>query len=108
MTRCKTEAGVCGFSADITAESSDGQHVQLSMTSDCPQVRSFISKLNENGPIDALQTVFATYDQNLIFQLAAEAKLHPACPVPIAVLKAVESSSSLALPADVKITISNE
>jgi hypothetical protein len=39
----------------------------------------------------------------VVFREAAKTLLHPACPVPVGIIKAIEMEAGLALPRDVEI-----
>ena len=44
-------------------------------------------------------------NETAVYRAAAICRLHAACPVPSAILKAIEVSAGLALPADVHVSI---
>jgi hypothetical protein len=101
MAKAIVNAGICGFLADIEAKA-DGYRVKLCATSECPRVQKLAEILTE---VDALAVIGPRSRPNPVMDKAAEAKLHAACVVPTAIIKAVEVSAGLALPRDVSIKI---
>jgi hypothetical protein len=84
--------------------SMEGEY-QIRLTSECPLVQSLEPKLQE---MDLLMAAVGRFTQNPVFQAAEANRLHAACPVPTALIKAFEVFCGLALPADPKITIDKE
>jgi hypothetical protein len=96
------KAGICGFDTFITARSSGGTS-RLEIESGCAHIRKLASRLVE---VDPFREITFRGEGPLTLSLAAECCRHPACPVPVGILKAVEVEAGLALPADVEICIS--
>ena len=101
--KAQIQAGVCGLNTTVEATSPDGMNVLLHIHSDCPQVQAMAAELTE---LDAFQQVLQTpLIETTPAQLAQTYKLHTTCPVPIALLKAVEAAAGLALPANCEIEL---
>ncbi|MBC7234376.1 MAG: hypothetical protein H5T69_00935 [Chloroflexi bacterium] len=94
--------GVCGLEAVITAEANAMYEVTLTIHSDCERVRRLAEGLSGVSALDELR---APLHETATYKAAGRAGLHVACPVPCAVLKAMEVACGLALPADVQIQI---
>lgn len=102
MIEVKVDPGVCGLKSTITAESADMMTSTVTIKSECPAVMQLADKVKT---VDAMKDIFAPFGTSSVFTEAAGVLTHAACPVPTAILKAVEASCSLALPADVVLEI---
>jgi hypothetical protein len=103
MATAKVNAGICGFTTIIEAIPKEGQKIELSLQTDCPNLKPFAEALKE---VDAYKECFAKVGESAVFQLARKYCKHAACPVPTAIIKAVEVAARLALPRNVKIELS--
>jgi hypothetical protein len=101
MAKAEVQAGICGFVAAIEAVA-NGRKVALTITSDCERIRKMADILKE---VDSLAIIGPRSRPNAVFDAATEAKLHAACAVPTAVIKAIEVAGGLALARDVHIHI---
>ena len=99
MTRVIVKSGVCGFTATIDAEKVADERVKVVITSDCGMVTELGESLTE---IDQSE-IFKKHIDSKIYKTASRCSLHVACPVPMAVLKAIEAEAELALPRDVVV-----
>ena len=102
MIEVNVNPGVCGLKSTIKAESSDMMNASVTIESNCPAVMKLADKIKT---VDAMKEIFAPFGKSSVFQEAEGTLTHPVCPVPTAVLKAVEAACSLALPADVVISM---
>ena len=92
--------GICGFTCKVQARMGEGKSVSILITqSECKQIQRLAESLTEMG----LRELFMPVTRNPVFVLAQKACCHPSCPVPLAVLKAVEVAMEMALPRDVEI-----
>jgi hypothetical protein len=92
--------GICGFTCRVQAQMSEGKSVSILITqSECKQIQRLAESLTEMG----LRELFTPVTRNPVFVLAQQAGCHVSCPVPVAVLKAVEVAMEMALPRDVEI-----
>ncbi len=102
-TRVEVFAGICGHSALIEVKKVDETHVQVLVHSECEQITDM------NPDLASLQWkgkghgVFRRMIDSAVYQSAARHIRHTACPVPAAILKAIEVETGLALPKDVTI-----
>ena len=102
MIEVKVNPGVCGLKSTIKAESADMMSANVTIESECPAVMQLAEKVKT---VDAMKEVFAPFGTSSIFTESNGTLTHATCPVPTAILKAVEASCSLALPADVVLEI---
>ena len=101
VTRAEVHAGVCGFCTTIEA-SSVGDRCGLTIHSACSAVQRLADVLTDVDPFAEISTRGGMPDS---LRLGAAYCTHAACPVPVAIIKAVEVESGLALPADVTISL---
>jgi hypothetical protein len=99
------EAGVCGHRASITADKTAGYAVRVHIDSDCPHVQKIAPEPLE---VDALRQIGLRGGLPSLLETAYANCAHAACPVPSALIKAVEVAAGLALPGDVTMKISRE
>ena len=97
--------GICGFSCVIEARKGNRETVSLMINrSECEHVQRLSDLVKEI----TLKGLFAPFDANPVYISAQKARCHSSCPIPSAVLKAVEVAMSMALPKDVSIEFSNK
>ncbi len=99
MTKLTVDAGICGFVTTVEVERINKQKVKVVINSECESVAKLGESLTE---IDRW-AVFKQAQDCEVSQVASNCHLHITCPVPIAVLKAIEVETGLALPRDVVI-----
>src|SRR3972149_6716955 len=106
-TRIEVYAGVCGHSAIIDVTKVDDKHVQVVITSACDQITAMNPELARVQWKGKGHEVFKRMTESAVFQSAAKHIRHTACPIPTAILKAIEVEVGIALPKDVTITFSS-
>jgi len=99
MTKVVVEAGICGFTATIEVVRLSARRVRVRVVSECEMVSEMNSQLEELDWQDALRQL----EDSPVYNSAFEHIKHPACPVPVAILKAIEVEVGAALPQDVAI-----
>lgn len=102
MSECTVtvHAGVCRRTTTIHAKSNDDMTVSVEIESDCPMV--------SKSPVPAIvpwDEVGTPMNQTVTYKWASENLSHAACPVPCAIVKAVEVAGDLGLKKDVTIEI---
>ena len=102
MINVEVDAGVCGMRTIIKANSEDMQKAQLEIQSDCPDIQKAAEELKE---IDGMQEAFGKIGSTKVYEVLGRYCKHAACPVPAAIIKAVEAASGLALPKHATITM---
>ena len=104
MTKVKVQPGSCGFSVSIRADKGPGKVVAVTMESDCEMVRKMaedIKTLDRFAPLTGLLT-------NPVYRAAAKHLKHAACPVPSAILKAIEVEAGMNVAKDATIVFQTE
>lgn len=98
--RVTVEPGVCGFPCHVRAKKTGRYTVSVKLAgSECKHIK----RLGEQFKEISLRELFAPVTKSPVFLFAQKAGCHPSCPVPMAVLKAVEVAMDMALPRDVTI-----
>jgi hypothetical protein len=100
MAHAKIDSGICGFSTTVRTSSDDGRMVRLEFESTCEYVQALAEQLTE---VDAYREISYRGEGPLTLQLAPQHLVHPACPVPSGIIKAVEVETELAAPKDASI-----
>ena len=101
MTLVEVKAGICGFSALVSADRVDRKEIRIQIDSDCDKVQALGKSLLSVELNDVFKRPFNT---NKIYEKAGQCCLHYSCPVPCAVLKATEVELKLALKENVQIS----
>jgi hypothetical protein len=108
MTVLEVQAGACGCSAKIAIHRVDENHVGVVIESSCDQLTDM------NADLACLQwkgkghEVFRPMNDSAVYRSASLHIRHTACPVPSAILKAIEVEVGAALPKDVTVTFGSE
>ena len=105
MSECNitVEPGVCKMNAKIHAEpSEDMMSVVVTIDTPCKMVKAFAEALKPVGAYDEFALPMV---QNPVYKTASEHISHSACPIPSAVLKAIEVAADLGLKRDVSFKI---
>jgi hypothetical protein len=104
MTRLIVNSGACGFIITITAEKGAGGKIAISLDTDCEMVKEMLEDI---ATLDRM-AAFAGFLNNPVYKSAAKHLKHPACPVPGAILKALEVEAGLNVSKDASITFVQE
>jgi hypothetical protein len=100
IIRVQVESGICGFPCVIEARKEGPRAVSLKIIgSECEHIKRLSEDVVEMG----LRDLFMPITKNPVYVSAQQAGCHSSCPVPAAVLKAVEVAMDMALPRDVRI-----
>ncbi len=103
MAKVTVDAGVCNFAAIIKAvKNDDTEMVDVNIATGCPNFKHLNESVIE---IDALSACFEKVGEGEIFELFRPSCPHSACPIPTAMVKAVEVAEGLALPKNVTMQI---
>ena len=103
MTRVTVDPGICGFITSVEVGKFTKRKVKVVITSPCEKITRLGESLTE---IDQWEILKKHVDCS-IYKSASRRQLHVTCPVPLAVLKAIEVEAGLALPHDVVIRFEN-
>ncbi len=99
----RVDAGVCKMVTTIHAKENEMGMIELDIQSDCPNVLK-LSWIVQ--PISPWTEVEAAMNETDIYKWASDRLPHAACPVPCAMIKAVEVAGDLGLKRNVTIEIS--
>ena len=94
MTCVVIEPGVCGMTVSIEVTKTGRRQFRIDLTTDCEMLTEMGKSLVEVN----LKDVLKPQVQSKIYQSASECHIHASCPVPMAILKAIEVEAGLALP----------
>ena len=96
------DAGACRFKTIIQPVISDDMMtIELTIISDCPNVRKLAPNI---GNVDAMDAVASRIMDNSLMKRCNEFIPHPACPVPCALVKACEVAMDTAVKKNVTMT----
>ena len=104
MSKAIINAGICGFRTEVIVQR-EGKHCNLTIHSDCADIEKLSGQLRK---VDPYQEISFRGEGPLTFINFRACCHHPACPVPVGIIKAVEIEAGLALPQDVTIEISSD
>lgn len=99
MTRAEVDAGSCKFVTRISVER-HGKRVEIRITSGCEKVKTFAEDVKS---LVWTKEVLVGMCDSAIYSAATRARLHPGCPVPAAVIRAVEIETGAATPKAVRM-----
>jgi len=101
----RVQAGVCGFSTTVTADSPDDQMVTLEVETDCQKIAGLAEALR-GKEIDGYDEIAKGFDG--VVMSAVRATLSgccAGCAVPVGIFKSLQAAAAVALPRDVAITM---
>ena len=99
MASAEIESGICGFCTTVKT-TTDGRKVRVEFETECGYVEQLAEALTE---VDPYKEISYRGEGPVTLRLAAEHLVHPACPVPSGIIKAIEVEAGLALPKDASI-----
>jgi hypothetical protein len=99
MTRAVVTPGICDKYATVEVIKVGKRGVRIEIASDCEMVSKMAKSLVGLDQWDALKP----HVESSIYKSASSCRLHTSCPVPMAVLKAIEIEAGLALPQPVLV-----
>jgi hypothetical protein len=102
MAKADINSGICGFTANVETRMV-GSRCTVSVESDCDAIQRLAEELTE---VEPFQEISFRGEGPRALQLGAKHCYHPACPVPVGIIKAIEVEAGLALPADAAISLS--
>jgi len=104
MSTVKVHAGVCKFETTIKVRKTGYTTCEITFESGCPSVRR-MSYVLKNCTVDDVKKSFL---ESPIYSICANYLKHVSCPVPAAIIKAIEVAFDLALAKDVFIEIKRD
>ena len=104
MASAEIESGICGFCTTVKT-TTEGRRVRVEFETECGHVEQLAEALTE---VDPYKEISYRGEGPVTLKLAAEHLVHPACPVPSGIIKAIEVEAGLALPKDATIKPSKD
>lgn len=99
------DPGACRMMTTVVIQRhEDRQAVLGSLDSECERIQNIPDFLG----IVSFKDLFLPVSNNPIFIAAGKAKLHPSCPVPVAILKGMEAVLGMAVPRDVLMSFQTD
>jgi hypothetical protein len=102
MSKVVVDAGCCRYKAVVRAKKTGKMTVCVTISSACEMLTDMNPELAE---VDWRRGVFEAISDCTVYQICSKHIRHAACPVPAAILKAIEVEAGLALPVDVTMKI---
>lgn len=102
MSKATIEPGVCGFTTTVNVIAAGKRNCTVHIESECPHIQNLAAELSE---IDPFKEISFRGEGPTVLKLGAKYCSHPACPVPVGIIKAIEIEAKLALPKNVQITL---
>jgi hypothetical protein len=99
MTTVVVNSGACGFTVTIRAEKRKEKKIAVSLETGCEMVQKMLADI---ATVDHRVTLIGFRD-NPVYLSAAKHLKHVACPVPSAILKAIETETGMNVPKDARI-----
>ena len=84
MSNVIVQAGVCGFTTEVTAKL-NGRTCELKILTTCPNIENMSEELTEVNP---MREISYRGEGPQTFEAAKKHLPHPACPVPPGIIKA--------------------
>jgi hypothetical protein len=104
MTKVIVNSGACGFTVSITAEKGKDKKILISLDTACEMVKKMQGDI---ASVDRIATLVGFRD-NPVYLSAAKHLKHVACPVPSAILKAIETEAGMNVPKAARIEFVRE
>jgi hypothetical protein len=105
MASSTIDSGVCGYCTTVKATQEDMRKVCLEFESDCEYVNNLADELTE---VDPYAEITYRGEGPKTLRLASQHLVHPACPVPSGIIKAIEVEAELAVAKDASIRPSKD
>jgi hypothetical protein len=102
MTEVEVFSGICGFKTTIRVEDQKKYKATCIIESDCPNHKK-VAKILDSTILNLMDELFKK-GKSQVLNACQGIVPHVSCPVPAAILKALEVGVGLALPADATIT----
>lgn len=104
MTIAIVNPGICGMTATVEVTKVSKRRVEVEITSECEKVAEMSQSLPALSLFDALKPQV----DSRVYRYASQCCLCTSCPVPMAVLKAIEVEGGLALPQSVLVNFESK
>lgn len=101
MTKVRINAGACGYTSVVKVHSLNNNQVHINIITACRMLQSFNEKL---GVVDWTKGVFDRFCDSIIYKTAHETLKHTDCPVPMAIIKAIQVEIKGSVPKNLSMT----
>lgn len=105
MSKVTIDPGCCGFKTSVRARKTGAMSVSVRISSGCEMLTDMNPELAQ---VNWRERVFGTIGDCSIYEICSRHIKHTACPVPAAILKAIEVEADLAAPVDVTMKIQKD
>ena len=105
LSKVKVHAGICGFISNIKVNKTEGKNAKVKIVSACGMIKDLSNEMTE---INWIKSITREMADSEVYKITDKYITHAACPVPSAILKAVEVEFGLALPKDVTMKIEKD
>jgi hypothetical protein len=99
MTRVSIDPGICGFPTIVEIEKIGKRKFSVILTTECEKLGQLASHIETLDLVD----IFKHPKDSRLYDVVADCKIHPACPAPVGIIKALEVEAGTALARDVVI-----
>ena len=99
MTTVLVDPGVCRMNATVGITKVSARRFKVEIVTDCEMITRMGELLAELDMNDLMKS----HIDSKIYQCASQCRVHLACPIPMAVLKATEAEAGLALPRSIAV-----
>jgi len=104
----EVQAGVCGFTTRIAAESPEEEMVTFAIETDCQKIGGLAEAL-QGRQFDAYDEIHKGFEGEVMQAVRGSLSgCCAGCAVPVGVFKAMQVAARLALPKDLSITLRTE
>ena len=105
MTKVRIQAGACGYTTVVKVLALNKNQVHINIITACRALQ----RLNEElGVIDWTKGVFDRFCDSIIYKSAHKTLKHTDCPVPMAIIKAIQVEIKGAIPKDLTLTFEKD
>lgn len=102
MTRVSINPGICGFPATVEIKTISKRRFELVLATECEKLIQLSNQIETLDLVDA----FKQAKDSRLYSAVSDCQLHPACPAPVGIIKALEVEAGIALARDVEIRFS--
>ena len=99
MARVFINPGICGFPTTVEIKKIGKREFSVILTTECEKLGQLATQIETLYLADA----FTQAKDSRLYNAVADCQIHPACPAPVAIIKALEVEAGAALARDVEI-----
>lgn len=105
MTKVVVHSGICGNTTTIEVVGLPERKVRVGIKSSCKKVGQIDGRLEE---VDWMSLMTQRGEGYSAYQAVMQYGGHMTCPIPVAIIKAIEVEAGMALPKDVTIEFKSD